>query len=222
MHDTTKDFRLAITEKTAAKIQGFVRDRIYPFQYNRSGVLEDFKLLNGKLQLIKYSYLDEAALKDSKEIKEVILLAEKILTELTPEKKIPNLSKSQKIAVEFISFFKSIFSNLKESFSKENSPQAILSLYTGEILSVSSHPNADKLVICKVDLGDQRVDVITNMMNVKVGMRMPLAIVPPIDLRGIVSGVQFIDSACDGEIGPAEMISEHGKKEIVNAIKNLI
>ena len=46
---------------------------------------------------------------------------------------------------------------------------------TGKILSMEKHPNADKLTVCQVDLGDKRAQILTNAKNVFVGAIVPVA-----------------------------------------------
>ena len=47
----------------------------------------------------------------------------------------------------------------------------------GEILAVERHPNADKLTVCTVDTGKQKLKVVCGAPNVRVGMKAPLATV---------------------------------------------
>jgi phenylalanyl-tRNA synthetase beta chain len=47
----------------------------------------------------------------------------------------------------------------------------------GEILAVERHPNADKLTVCTVATGKQKLKVVCGAPNVRVGMKAPLAIV---------------------------------------------
>ncbi|MBV1876652.1 MAG: phenylalanine--tRNA ligase subunit beta, partial [Pseudomonadales bacterium] len=47
----------------------------------------------------------------------------------------------------------------------------------GEILSVALHPDADKLVVCKVDAGDQTHQVVCGAPNAKQGVKIPFALV---------------------------------------------
>ena len=46
---------------------------------------------------------------------------------------------------------------------------------TGKILSMEKHPNADKLSVCQVDLGDKQAQILTNAKNVFVGAIVPVA-----------------------------------------------
>jgi len=47
---------------------------------------------------------------------------------------------------------------------------------TGKIISISPHPNADKLIITKVDVGNEIVQIVTGATNVKVGDVVPVAL----------------------------------------------
>lgn len=46
-----------------------------------------------------------------------------------------------------------------------------------EILKVERHPNADKLTVCTVDAGKERLQVVCGAPNVRAGMKAPLALV---------------------------------------------
>ncbi len=51
----------------------------------------------------------------------------------------------------------------------------ILNVVTGKILEISPHPDADKLVVCKVDVGSEVVQIVTGATNVFVGAVIPVA-----------------------------------------------
>ncbi len=51
-------------------------------------------------------------------------------------------------------------------------------IVVGEVLSVASHPNADKLRVCTVDTGqDEPLSIVCGAPNVHLGMRTPTALV---------------------------------------------
>lgn len=45
----------------------------------------------------------------------------------------------------------------------------------GEILSAEQHPNADKLRVCKVNSGDEELQIVCGAPNARPGIRVPLA-----------------------------------------------
>ena len=48
---------------------------------------------------------------------------------------------------------------------------------TGEVLKVMPHPNADRLQICQVNLGDKEVQIVCGADNVAAGQKVPVATV---------------------------------------------
>ncbi|HEY8423595.1 MAG TPA: phenylalanine--tRNA ligase subunit beta [Clostridia bacterium] len=53
--------------------------------------------------------------------------------------------------------------------------QNIEKVYTGKIIKIEKHPNADKLVVCEVYMGDQTLNIVTGAKNVKEGDVVPVA-----------------------------------------------
>jgi len=47
----------------------------------------------------------------------------------------------------------------------------------GEILEIKRHPNADKLQLAKVDIGNDKLDVVCGAFNIKVGDKVPVAMI---------------------------------------------
>ncbi|WP_027365532.1 phenylalanine--tRNA ligase subunit beta [Desulfotruncus alcoholivorax] len=54
----------------------------------------------------------------------------------------------------------------------------ISNVYTGKILKIEQHPNADKLVVCRVTTGgDEELQIVTGATNVREGHIIPVAVV---------------------------------------------
>jgi phenylalanyl-tRNA synthetase beta chain len=47
----------------------------------------------------------------------------------------------------------------------------------GEVVAVEAHPNADRLRLCRVDVGAEVLQVVCGASNVRAGMRVPCALV---------------------------------------------
>lgn len=63
---------------------------------------------------------------------------------------------------------------VEEVVSVGNSREGVI---IGEILEVSEHTNADRLVLCQVDLGDETVQIVCGADNVAAGQKVPVATV---------------------------------------------
>ena len=51
----------------------------------------------------------------------------------------------------------------------------IKNVVVGKILEIEKHPNADKLIVTKVDVGNEKIQIVTGADNVKVGDIVPIA-----------------------------------------------
>ena len=58
----------------------------------------------------------------------------------------------------------------------ENIGDEVQNVVTAKILSVEQHPDADKLKICQVDTGSEKIQIITGADNVKPGQIVPVAL----------------------------------------------
>lgn len=52
---------------------------------------------------------------------------------------------------------------------------AFTRVVVGEILEIRDHPNADKLHLTKVDVGNQELDIVCGASNIAVGQKVPIA-----------------------------------------------
>ena len=59
------------------------------------------------------------------------------------------------------------FTNLDKNLEK---------IVVGQILSIEKHPDADKLIVCQVDIGSKTVQIVTGAPNVKVGDKVPVVL----------------------------------------------
>lgn len=49
-------------------------------------------------------------------------------------------------------------------------------IYVGEIIAIERHPDADKLIICQVDIGTKQLQIVTGAPNVRVGDKVPVVV----------------------------------------------
>lgn len=83
--------------------------------------------------------------------------------------------------------------------------QDIQKVLVGKIETIKAHPDADKLVICIVDIGTEKIQIVTGAPNVKEGQLIPVAVhgakLPGgISIkRGKLRGVESHGMLCSGE-----------------------
>src|SRR5665647_2131953 len=67
--------------------------------------------------------------------------------------------------------------------------EIISDIYTGKIVKIDHHPNADKLVVCTVDLGTDTRIIVTAAKNVYEGAIVPVAVDGAVIANGTKLGV---------------------------------
>lgn len=55
--------------------------------------------------------------------------------------------------------------------------KGIDNVVTGKIVDIEKHPNASKLSVCKIDVGSEKLVIVTGATNVRVGQIVPVALV---------------------------------------------
>ncbi len=61
--------------------------------------------------------------------------------------------------------------------SIENLDRNIEKVVVGKILTISEHENADKLVVCQIDVGSETLQIVTGAKNIEEGHLVPVALV---------------------------------------------
>ncbi|MFH1661966.1 MAG: phenylalanine--tRNA ligase subunit beta [Candidatus Falkowbacteria bacterium] len=88
--------------------------------------------------------------------------------------------------------------------SVEKQSEKFANIVVGKILEIKKHPNADRLQLTKVDVGNKKLSIVCGAPNIKVGQIVPVALVgavmPGLSARG--------GSALGGEIKEAEVRGE--------------
>ncbi len=49
-------------------------------------------------------------------------------------------------------------------------------ILVGQVLSIERHPDADKLIVCQVDIGGETIQIVTGAQNVTVGCKVPVVL----------------------------------------------
>lgn len=53
--------------------------------------------------------------------------------------------------------------------------KGVKGVVVGKIIEIKKHPDADKLVICKIDIGTEVLNIVTGATNVREGQFVPVA-----------------------------------------------
>ncbi len=92
--------------------------------------------------------------------------------------------------------------------------EAIETIVVGHVLECDRHPEAEKLSVCKVDVGDETLEIVCGAPNVAKGQKVPVAKVGTVMPGGMkikkakLRGVRSVGMICsEAELGVAEKSS---------------
>ncbi len=170
-----------------------------------------------EIQAVRYTYVDPKELIDTPQMKALKEKARGIIEALGGEDwnhtflSLADKNEREKVeeAIAKVHFFLNTILGLEGrlALGKINDPVIAVDIKVGEVMSVAKHPNADRLLVTNVNIGDRAITVVTNDLTMKEGNRVAVALLPPANFRGIVSEGMFLGAGegvlkdVKGEIG---------------------
>lgn len=186
--------------------------------------------MNSDFQSLTYSYLEGDELVNSPDVASLKEKGEQIIEYLGGDdwnkKFLSNAPKEDKEKTQEniakVRFFLDTIIGLKDrlALGPINDPIVGVDIKVGKVMSVTKHPQNDKLLICNVNLGKRAITVLTNDLNVKENNKVGVSLLPPQSFSDIVSEGMFLGmdgsilKDVDGELGqmpkgiPIESLNE--------------
>ena len=206
--NTAEDYRILMAEKAVEFLIKTLESAKFSGKWDRKSAISAARKILPEIQAIKYSYMDAEDIANSDFINRIRERCQEILTSLGGRewwKKIVDKNSEEHAAR--IRFSLNIIYNLPgRLLLKCEIPACAVDIRCGEVISVSKHPNADKLLICNVNIG-RKITVVTNDLSLREGDRVAVALLPPAVLRGVLSEGMFVGCGdgvakdVEGEIG---------------------
>ncbi|AAL80510.1 tRNA-binding protein [Pyrococcus furiosus DSM 3638] len=236
MWDTSKDYRLLVAEKAVELFLRTIEGAKFRGQWDKKKAVQLAKEMIPDIQALRYSYIDPEELVDTPQIKSLKEKAQGIIEALGGEdwhhKFLSQATKEEREKVEEqvakIKFFLNTILRLDKrlKLGKINDPVIAVDIVVGEVMSVGKHPNADRLLVTNVNIGNRAITVVTNDLTVKEGNRVAVALLTPRNFFGVVSEGMFLGAGegvlkdVKGEIGGLPKgIPLEALKETRNAVE---
>jgi phenylalanyl-tRNA synthetase beta chain len=86
----------------------------------------------------------------------------------------------------------------------EKQADRFANIVVGKIKEVKAHPNADKLQLARVDVGEQELDIVCGAPNIEKGQLVPVALVGAV----LENGLEIKEAEVRGEISRGMLCAE--------------
>ena len=170
MWDTTKDYRILVASKARENYLNLIPTASFRGSWNKKQAIDLAKQMNSDFQSLTYSYLEGDELVNSPDVKSLTEKAEKIIEYLGGDdwnkKFLTNAPKEEKEKTQEniakVRFFLDTILGLKArlALGPINDPIMGIDIKVGEVMSVTTHPKNDKLMLCNVNLGKRAITVV--------------------------------------------------------------
>ena len=215
--DTANNPKILVSEKCIKELEkniGNIKE------IKRSNEL---RRLSAVIMELKYTYGEINDLKPF--LVEIQKLTELIYNYLGGAKIVNRLNKMHfdDLKISKVRFCLNILHNLENRLLLPDDPAYAVDIRLGEIKSVGHHPNAERLKICNVDIG-KMITVVTNISSVHEGCKLPVALLSPVEFRGVVSNGMFLSETCrSGKNGSLPVLDKdelnNARREVLNYIQ---
>lgn len=223
--DTPHDYRILLAEDALKRLENIVKyNRLgIPLNINRLlGYVYEMKTLLYRLKYMYLPYRDLARTSEAERIKELAgIVARELLNRELLQKFKPN-----RMAEAEARYALRVLYGLKYRImlGDGNNPLYAVDIEGVEIVSVSRHPNSDRLYVTKAE-GILPYVIVTNISNIKKGEIRAAVILPPVDLRGIISEAMYcskpIPTEYKGKRVPEKLIySDEVKAKIIGLLRS--
>ncbi|MFW9788264.1 MAG: hypothetical protein ACFFE2_03085 [Candidatus Thorarchaeota archaeon] len=207
--DTAKDARLLVLEDALRRLHETMGNRKLKFHVDYSKLGTTLQQASSLIYEVKYSYVpagNVAELDATKKIVESIAEFRSILEDSikTSGYKPVTLKESLTLAEVFYSFriVEALIEKLQEF---DDEPAHAVDILAVEVSQTQPVPDSKNLIECRCTDGTRIWKIVTNIQDVKTGAKLACAVLPPVEMMGIVSEAMFLGGGSlpmDTPLGP--------------------
>jgi predicted RNA-binding protein with EMAP domain len=194
--DTAKDARLLVLEDALRRLNELVGNRKLKLHVDYSKLGSALQQAGSLIYEIKYSYVPApkvAELEATQKIVNGIAEFRRILEEAIQSSgyKPSTLNESLSLTEAFYSF-RIVERLLNKLQDFDDEPAYAVDILAVELSQVQTVPDSKNLSECRCTDGSRIWKIVTNIQDLKTGIKLACAILPPVEMMGIVSEAMFL------------------------------
>lgn len=231
--DTAKDARLLVLEDALRRLNEMVGNRKLKLHVDYSKLGGILQQAGSLIYEIKYSYVPApqvAELEATQKIVDAVTDFRSILEESikTSGYKPTTVNEALSLAEVFYSF--RIVNNLVQKLQEySDEPAYSVDILAVEISQTQAVPDSKNLTECRCTDGSRIWKIVTNIQGIRTGTKLACAVLPPIEMMGIVSEAMFLGGdplPDDTELGPLKNPSsgvlDQARAQVLQITKRMI
>ena len=194
--DTAKDARILVLEDALGRLNEIIGTRKLRMHVKYSSLVEAIKIAGSLFYEVKYSYLDSHSLASlpatEKMVSAIDQFAALFRTAIDSSGYKPSSAKADHTLADVLYSLR-IIQGFQERLRKyDEDPAHAVDILVVEITQTEPVEDSKNLIACRCTDGSRIWNIVTNLKNVKPGVKLTCAVLPPVEMMGIVSEAMFL------------------------------
>ncbi|MHA1637139.1 MAG: hypothetical protein ACTSUO_08820 [Candidatus Thorarchaeota archaeon] len=203
--DTAKDARILILEDALRIINEIISNRKLKMHIDYAKIGTYLKTAGSLLYEVKFSYIDAPSLADlesTKKIVETIATLDEVYEKAISSGYKPTSPKELLAVSEMDYAFRTVESFPDKLRNKGDDPAYAVDIFVIEVSQVKQIEGSKNLSECRCSDGSRIWKISTNIADVKQGMKLACARLPPVEMMNVVSEAMFLGGEVLSEATP--------------------
>ncbi len=193
--DTAKDGRIIVLEDALRRLNDVVTNRKLKMHIDYSRLVASLKTAGALLYEVKYSYMDAVALSDlpaTDHLVESISEFSDIYFKALQSGHKPASIKEQIVHVD-VEYALRIVKGFQDRLRNfDDDPGRAVDILAVEVSSAKPIEGSTNLTQCRCTDGSRIWNIVTNISHIKPGTKLACAILPPVEMMGVISEAMFL------------------------------
>lgn len=231
--DTAKDSRVLVLEDALRRLNEIVDNRKMRVHLEYTRMSEILKAAGTLLYQVKYSYVEPKALAEMDATKRLVSAVADVASIHEAAVKAsayrPKTTKEIEVTAEF-----SYAVRIAQGFPRRlrecgDDPAYSVDILAVEITELRPVEGSKNLTECRCTDGSHVWRIVTNIRGLKQGVKLPCAVLPPVDMMGVVSEAMFLaGEPLQETIKPGIITSlstsalDQARAHVLNIIKRMV
>jgi len=231
--DTAKNARVLVLEDALKRLNEIITSRRVRVHLDYSELTDSVKTAGALLYEVKYSYVEPLVLADLDATKKLVAAIDEVAH--IYDNAIKSSSYKPKTVKEVESLAELGYSlRIVQGFPRRLRDYGDDAAFAIDILAVQiteTHPleSSKNLTECRCSDGSRVWHVVTNIKGLKPGMKLPCAVLPPVEMMGAVSEAMFLGEEALPEstelgpiLAPTSSALDQARAHVMNIMKRMV
>ncbi|NWF96710.1 MAG: hypothetical protein HXY34_11270 [Candidatus Thorarchaeota archaeon] len=230
--DTAKDARVLVLEDALRRLGEIISNRKLKLHLEYSRLSQLIQTASTALYEVKYSYVDPMQLAASEGTKKIVDCVSEIgvmmHSAIASVGFKPKTTKEQLVVAELNYALRTVEGFQRRLKSGSDEAGLAVDILAVEVSQTRPVAGASKLTHCRCSDGKRAWNIVTNIAGIRVGSKLPCAVLPPVEMMDTVSEAMFLggDPLPEGTplgpiVAPSRQMLDQARAQTLRIIERL-